>query len=570
MVPNSIDDLSRPSPSSASVTRTLAISSLRRAASARDPSTSINSTDSINSNATPTSTTTIDFLSPNNNCSSSDRRISSDDRPLNSNQAKVSLERTASLLARSMAMAKLTGEAPPAPPANFYSATPLFAGSGAPLPTLEALRERAALRKALGEGPGALRRNNTVTGVGSNGTGNDLMGRKVSVKSIGDERAEARVNLMRKLSSRRLESPAPSNSMRPEDMPKALEVVGRRGRARPRSSSLPLDWIRAGSDPEGSPLNDTSSRFEGKRSSKSITPTTTTTTEPTFITTSPTPQANSFHPQFNSSESSIPITERNLSNWEHYRPSSANSDLRPPMAFGPRNLSISSRTSEFSSVNSQSSSIDQIPVVLRRGSLLNRGYSDSLFSNGLTFPTSISSFSSLDPTHIQNLSFIPVPTKGLNITRRPSMATFGIAAVEEALSEQRRGSSASSSLTSQSDIVGYHRALASGIRVGGSGLQTSTLGLHTGLGGSTLSLGLPSPSLASASATESQMFSFSPTTVESPVIPPAAKLERIERKRESGLTRSRDGAFPPPEEGYQFPGPQKDVSSYNSLLYYHL
>ncbi|GAA5909370.1 hypothetical protein JCM5296_007018 [Sporobolomyces johnsonii] len=182
------------------------------------------------------------------------------------------LERTASLLARQLAMAKLTGSAPPTPPPSFF--TP-----DEPLPTLEELQHRARAKIAAGAalrrnntvasgmlagGPAlaALRRNNTVTGAGVGGMAELLASAAAgqeepspATAAVADEedqplaRAEARVNLMRKLSARRLEKPAPvaGGSDR-------LGVVGRIGRARPRSGSVgALDWRLGGSTPPPPP-----------------------------------------------------------------------------------------------------------------------------------------------------------------------------------------------------------------------------------------------------------------------------------------------------------------------------
>lgn len=207
--------LSQPSPlgpstpSPPSTTRLAAIATLRRAASQREspsgpshlsPSPSLERSSSLSLSPTP--------------------------------NPGASLERTASLLARSLAMAKLTGEKPPAPPASF-----------GPLPTLGDLQARAAERSRGGRETmrRGLRRSNTVTGVGES-WGHAAAAAQEVVRSPtlapGEERAAARVNLMRKLSSRRLESSAPSD---------ALAVGGRIERARPRSGSVgatPMDWRR--------------------------------------------------------------------------------------------------------------------------------------------------------------------------------------------------------------------------------------------------------------------------------------------------------------------------------------
>ncbi|GAA5958600.1 hypothetical protein JCM3765_006687 [Sporobolomyces pararoseus] len=185
-----------------------------------------------------------------------------------------SLERTASLLARQLAMAKLTGTAPPTPPPTFFAANE-------PLPTLEDLQRRARAKLDLetrtrggglrrnnttaaalhhgNTGPPTLKRNNTVTGIGITGglgTGSSteivesLHHLRPPVQEREEEeqpseRSEARVNLMRKLSARRLATPANSNGG--GIVGGRLGVVGRIGRARPRSGSVGgPDWRLGG------------------------------------------------------------------------------------------------------------------------------------------------------------------------------------------------------------------------------------------------------------------------------------------------------------------------------------
>jgi len=194
-----------------------------------------------------------------------------------------SLERTASLLARQLAMARLTGTAPPPVPSTLL-------GNDEPLPTLAELQHRARAKLAaassasstsgtngaaalarsgtllhaaappLSAMPAPLRRNNTVTGVGTASLEHELVLAALApasgsapraapapaVAEAGDERAAARVNLMRKLSARRLAGPTAPRAARPGRP--ALDVVGVIGRARPRSASVgALDW-RAGAE----------------------------------------------------------------------------------------------------------------------------------------------------------------------------------------------------------------------------------------------------------------------------------------------------------------------------------
>jgi len=267
--------------------RQAAVAMLKRAASTREsPSNS-----SSPSPSTSSSPTQIRYsrTRPRAYTSHSRPAYEDDDTSLFLNPPGASsLERTASLLARQLAMSKLTGTAPPTPPPTFYT-------TNEPLPTLEDLQRRAREKLELGNqnrefgsglrrnnttavhrgqqgvastvtGPPVLRRNNTVTGIGV--TGGLVAGTTTEIlESIqlaqsqlhlqpqppvqdqsqateengqGTERSEARVNLMRKLSARRLASPAPSSVAPPRDR---LAVVGRIGRARPRSGSVSgLDW----------------------------------------------------------------------------------------------------------------------------------------------------------------------------------------------------------------------------------------------------------------------------------------------------------------------------------------
>lgn len=218
--------------------------------------------------------------------------------PLPHTASSSTLERTASLLARQLAMAKLTGTAPPPAPATLFLAT------DAPLPTLDELQHRAraklagaarrgrpapgvgeAQAQAQGAGlarsgtvnlaplpplplpggarPGVLRRSNTVTGVGTATLPLSLAAAQLhlppppatpdtaardgydpTAAAATDERAAARVNLMRKLSARRLAGPTPTPTPSRRGKPGgALEVVGAIGRARPRSGSVGgMDW----------------------------------------------------------------------------------------------------------------------------------------------------------------------------------------------------------------------------------------------------------------------------------------------------------------------------------------
>ncbi|SCV73391.1 BQ2448_7317 [Microbotryum intermedium] len=253
-----------PSPSSSPTSsRSAAIAKLRRAASTREsPSPSSSPSLSAAQFDTPSDST---YSTPV--LGGLHRHTASEDTPL---VHAASLERTASLLARSIAMAKLTGTAPPPLPSHYHAA-PLPNFLNTPLPSLDALRERARARLVNDDGSSpistspntsspsmspALRRNHTVTGVGGS-TQNLDIGLGVSVESsvpldldgstrpvvlrsasastrsgrstaapssssaattasleddaaLNSNRAAARVNLMRKLSSRKLASPSQS------------------------------------------------------------------------------------------------------------------------------------------------------------------------------------------------------------------------------------------------------------------------------------------------------------------------------------------------------------------------
>ncbi|BGP25590.1 ARF guanyl-nucleotide exchange factor [Rhodotorula toruloides] len=156
-------------------------------------------------------------------------------------------------------MAKLTGTALPPLPLNILFpsfetlAAPAQGGGAGVMPTLEELQQRARAKLVAAQQAGAslvrnntvtspstplapgdpdglaLKRNKTVTGVGGGGEG-------LLVAPI--DRDKIRVNLMRKLSARRLEGPSRARAA------EGLDVVGRIGRARPRSGS----WSAGGSN----------------------------------------------------------------------------------------------------------------------------------------------------------------------------------------------------------------------------------------------------------------------------------------------------------------------------------
>ncbi|GAA5848826.1 hypothetical protein JCM8547_006358 [Rhodosporidiobolus lusitaniae] len=244
---------------------------LKRAASTREAASPSPSSSRTGSPILPRSVSSATARHRSRTISSANPAFTDEDTSLflaPASDSASALERTASLLARQLALAKLTGTAPPTPPPTFF--TP-----DEPLPTLAELQERARAKFARERNPLAavplqrnntvattagvaasaasvlngLKRNNTVTGVGTGGI-------EVPEQAVGvDEdqrltggREQARVNLMRKLSARRLEAP--------EQKKDRLGVVGRIGRARPRSGSVSaLDWQSYLPHPPAPPAN---------------------------------------------------------------------------------------------------------------------------------------------------------------------------------------------------------------------------------------------------------------------------------------------------------------------------
>ncbi|GAA6044075.1 hypothetical protein JCM8097_005020 [Rhodosporidiobolus ruineniae] len=256
-----------------SSSRVAAVAMLKRAASTREAAASPSPSRSNSprtrspalsrsaSSATPTATTrhrsrTISSANP----AHTDEDTSLFLTP--AGDSASNLERTASLLARQLALAKLTGTAPPTPPPTFF--TP-----DEPLPTLAELQQRARAKFAREHeqpaptAPPLLHRNNTVAApAGLAVTAASVLGnlrRTRTVTGVGTtgldaaeqpppEREQARVNLMRKLSARRLD---PTAAAEQKDR---LGVVGRIGRARPRSGSISaLDWRAGGPSPDDEP-----------------------------------------------------------------------------------------------------------------------------------------------------------------------------------------------------------------------------------------------------------------------------------------------------------------------------
>lgn len=533
-------------------------------------------------------------------------------------------------------MAKLTGEPPPNLPVNFYPSNPFLGDRDmGPLPTLDELRARAERRAVAGAG-GELKRNNTSTGivggrqrsltVGDRGVqrGSSVRGRMIgedtSLSTInatpveldedgrpvqGEGRAAARVNLMRKLSSRRLESPAPSELNRSQSASgNRLELLtAGRGANRPRSGSLPL-LHRSERDRDQSrilkrlviPSPIPLSRDEDRRQQDLISqfsPETPAATYPYHqeeheveLEEEATPRVGGDHRLRDGRKSSGNEEARFQFSTSATHPStfdpSAYDTLPDEDAFAPppRNFdsSRSIRTSGMSATTSisTSSSANNIPLILHRGSTSVPSHllSTSPSNRSAIFPTSISSLQSLDPVPVSPAREAPA---------RPPLSTFGIRAVEESAEDEirRRGSSASSSIGGFSLIQGgigerSHSNAGVGHGLRGSISRNSIsfqagaksalgLGMDLGYGDSDSSTSLRLNSLSSSSAEEEASKNIAERAnreqsarVEVERVDEIERrdlLRKVEKNREMGLARSREGAFPPPEVNYQFPAP---------------
>ena len=549
---------------------------LRRGASVREPPRR-RSPDPADSESTAPASNAID--------------ADSEDSPL---YATAFLDRTVSLLARSMALSKLTGAASPVAPSSYYiNNNPIDSDSQtgfsrAPLPTLDALRERAEakIKNAGGRPTTGLRRNNTVTGVGAREFGTDISSpsspatenqpeTSAAIVEVVDDvpvvqldRAEARTNLMRKLSARRL---APKAST-----PTVLAVVGRQGQSRPRSGSLgeiSRDWT-TGAPPvpqiPHSPFPVLSTASDRPSLSRS----TSTATErqrsppPPLVLSPKSRFVNPTSPSWSggrdmrgrlqaqefaeASEDDVDdttsgyaetpnanATPRMFSEFE-WKPSSRpatgeqpryDSDPPSPSSSSVRRPSVGPRKSE----TSPQSSSDSVPLVLRRGSIPQH-----LFSG--RFPSSMSTLSSIEAGD----------------SRAHKTASFGIGAVEDT-EFRRRGSSASSILAFAGPM---HRPSEAGFA-----FNESRLSAQRSFDTSSSSSSVRMPSIDTRRSDSSEQLEYvhrsSPLSDEEEIARKLKEVElaaKVEQKRESGLMRSREGAFPPPEAGYQFPSPPATVS----------
>jgi hypothetical protein len=500
-------------------------------------------------------------------------------------------------------MAKLTGSAPPAPPPAFFVLQQSF--SSAPLPTLESLRERAAARMAQMDGGGGhpgLKRNNTVTGIGG-AARMVTVGFGVSVdepsafaehnddKPIALDRAEARVNLMRKLSSRRLESPAPSDLLhRAETIPAipTLAVVGRIGKARPRSGSVgALDWREGFTSAPAVPRvpNETlpplsifsplGMSFDTGTYAPAATQESDGTEERSATSFSMRSSGNwaaerdrqsvlarvngegawefdesteerdreddhddeeeviqdqtAVEPSERDRSGELQETPRGEANWDVLTPRQSRGPFPPPMTDLPS-----------PPISPTDDGTPSPPIALRRGSI---------------------------PQHLLPSSYryspAPSSTTGVGVAnaRRAAAPLFGIGAVEETDQDvRRRGSSASSSVAF---LEGRGARNSDGEpRLGGIGGVNGRHG-SVSLGASDSALKL-SDLMGGDVGTASGRGKGKGKGIE--VEDPAWALKekrlaaKVERKREAGLARSKQGAFPPPEENYQFPSPTIGVS----------
>ncbi|KAK4050601.1 hypothetical protein OIV83_003327 [Microbotryomycetes sp. JL201] len=490
-----------------------------------------------------------------------------------------SLERTASLLARSMAMAKLTGTAPPTTRPFLYPSNSGFPTNEA-LPSLETLRARAQARvkaaEELGLAPPPLKRNHTVTGVGgaarllpsdstmtsseptplASAVGLGVFGSSFDEPSLGafqsasqrrehhsterqgdeHERSHARVNLMRKLSARKLGGASPTQTRQSNDtsdeLTRRLQVSGQRGRARPRSGSVgSLDW-RAGAPPAAEGVPDVPQVPSHLAQSSSV----------------GTLSASPPDPHLQPSPSSI----------QRFAPSPSVTDATPRMQhwdttprantystrFAPTPLELSPKSEQRQQRDSAASP--------RRGSL----------------PAT-----SLQLPNHAGVSALATSSLGIKDARKRPVPSFGIRAVEDDIGDvRRRGSSASSSVAfleaRRRGSDGDHRTLSYGarsaggsfdssvrladyIRRSGSGSSSMLLsrgsmsgGEDTSAAGSSANHGSEIEEIASSAGHSEQERSFKEKQL----------VEKVERKREQGLTRSREGAFPPPDDDYKFPG----------------
>lgn len=207
-----------------------------------------------------------------------------------------------------------------------------------------------------------------------------------------------------------------------------------------------------------------------------------------------------------------------------------------------------------------------VPIILRRGSIPEHVRPSGRSTN---------------PAIIAGPGGSAIATTSLGLPapsahRQPPPPSFGIRAVEEHSDDdiRRRGSSASSSVA----FLDGRRTRGSGSVVGRNDSVGSEMMLGLGVGlrsdyGSVSAPATPASErenpMASARAGMQMSKDDDLETVAgednaswSTRMREQRLSAKVEKKREAGLARSKEGAFPPPEEGYQFPSPTIGVSLY--------
>ncbi|KAL8287296.1 hypothetical protein RQP46_003748 [Phenoliferia psychrophenolica] len=385
-------------------------------------------------------------------------------------------------------MAKLTGEAMPVAPRRYLHPQ----NSSHALPTLGDLRERVKLK-----------RSHTVTGVGGSRVVSPVQADVPAPTSPvppaateGGERTAARVNLMRKLSSRKLETPAAKDSLEARDREREqsrLDVVGRRGQARPRSGSIG-DWRPAPED---------WSRHLEHLPSPSAPPT-----------------ALSFAPATSQPSSDLrsdtPFSIRSSGAWTEER------DRQSVLA-----RQAGETAWEFDGASQPRTSDDGddqsevIVEVVREPVPVDDDY-------GLT-PRVGGGSALWDADQTPQMRIARHDSSGFGFPHR----------------ERRRSSSVSSPSPPASPA-------ADGLGVD-FGVPPSPRHLRRG---SIPSYLLPFPPGSSFSSHSEYRRPGGPASFGIAAVEETDSLaNKVERKRAQGLARSKEGAFPPPEEGYQFPSP---------------
>lgn len=630
--------------------RAAAVAMLKRAASTREqaspsapqqlsPSLS-RAASSATSRSRPRSRT---ISSANPSSTDEDTSLFLSPPPGSDGDSASALERTASLLARQTALAKLTGTAPPTPPPTFF--TP-----DESLPTLAELQERARAKFARERGGGGLavapllvrnntvattsgnavmaasvltglRRNNTVSGAGAGGGGpvqeQEGQQKTESGPPPSAGRTQARTNLMRKLSARRLEGDK-------------LGVVGRIGRARPRSQSISaLDWSSPPPPPSHYhhdvpplPISTSSSTQPGPSTSSA-----------------PLPAGSGvgmgivFPPSFTGERSETPYSLRSSGSagdgnwaaerdrqsvlakakgegsWEFEEALRADRGQEDVVGLGQSQLAKQgveageettpraepSNEEAFSTPSPEDwhlspayHSADVSPRTSPNPLAGGEGWHSSAPFLAPPIPASTSTpTSNRSSPHINTYrsgnasgssssssSAAPSPEAIPDTFRRaPFLPSFGIAAVEEEEAYRKRGSSASSSLAGH--ILDTRRFRGSdAVRLPSSGTVLGGLGRN-----SIVSTTSTAPDEGEDELEESkEEEEMEKLKEEQEGVAAEVELghrerrlaDKVEKKRELAKERAKSpdadkGAFPPPQEGYQFPSPRESQDGWNGL-----